>query len=84
MAMEEQDRKFMEDLDHKMDLILSKLDNQIIPSAQKMDSHINFIERVYNYVKIPLIFIANKIHAIANVRSMCGVQNQISALEYRE
>ena len=82
--MEEQDRKFMEDLDNKLNLILSKLDNEIIPAAKKMDTHINFIERVYNYVKIPLIFIANKIHAIANVRSMYSVQNQISALEYSE
>jgi len=56
----------MDTLERKLDLILLKLDGSVINNCDKMGTHIDFVNGVYATVKIPLNYIANKIHKIAN------------------
>jgi len=56
----------MDTLERKLDLILLKLDGSVIKNCDKMGTHIDFVNGVYATVKIPLNYLANKIHKIAN------------------
>jgi hypothetical protein len=56
----------MDTLERKLDLILLKLDGSVINNCDKMGTHIDFVNGVYATVKIPLNYIANKIHKIIN------------------
>jgi len=53
-------------LERKLDLILTKLDGSVIKNCDKMGNHIDFVNGVYATVKVPLNYIANKMHKIAN------------------
>jgi hypothetical protein len=68
------ERKFMNDLNQKINLIIKKLDtidenmNQLLnmqknvnKNAEKMGEHIDFVENVYDNVKNPLGYICNKV-----------------------
>jgi hypothetical protein len=50
----------------QVERILQKLDNSIIKNCDKMGDHIDFVNNVYETVKVPLHYISNKIHKIAN------------------
>ena len=54
-------------LERKLDLILTKLDGSVIKNCDKMGNHIDFVNGVYETVKVPLNYIANKIHKIATL-----------------
>lgn len=56
----------IESIERKLDLILLKLDENIIKSCDKMENHIDFVNGVYTTVKVPLNYISNKIHKIIN------------------
>jgi tetrahydromethanopterin S-methyltransferase subunit G len=56
----------LDTLERKLDLILLKLDGSVIKNRDKMGNHIDFVNGVYATVKVPLSYIANKIHNIAN------------------
>lgn len=56
----------IESIERKVDLILFKMDENIIKSCDKMENHINFVNGVYTTVKVPLNYISNKIHKIIN------------------
>ena len=56
----------MDDIERKLDLILQKLDASVIKNCDKMGTHIDFVNGVYSTVKIPLNYISNKIHRLAN------------------
>ncbi len=56
----------VERIEEKLDIILQKLDNSIIKNCDKMGDHIDFVNNVYETVKVPLHYISNKIHKIAN------------------
>ena len=56
----------MDTLERKLDLILLKLDGSIMKNCDKMGTHIDFVNGVYDTVKIPLNYIANKIHKLIN------------------
>ena len=56
----------MDDIERKLDLILQKLDGSVIKNCDKMGTHIDFVNGVYDTVKIPLNYISNKIHRLAN------------------
>ena len=60
-------------LERKLDLILTKLDGSVIKNCDKMGNHIDFVNGVYETVKVPLNYIANKIHKIANPLSLLEV-----------
>ena len=56
----------MDTIERKLDLILQKLDASVIKNCDKMGSHIDFVNGVYATVKVPLNYLSNKIHKIAN------------------
>ena len=56
----------IETIERKLDLILFKLDNGVIENCDKMGTHIDFVNGVYDTVKVPLNYISNKIHKIIN------------------
>lgn len=51
-------------IEEKVDKLENKLDKEIIKECQKMGSHIDFVENVYDNVKYPLGYINNKIKSI--------------------
>lgn len=56
----------MDAIERKLDLILQKLDGSVIKNCDKMGTHIDFVNGVYATVKVPLNYISNKIHRLAN------------------
>ena len=56
----------MDDIERKLDLILQKLDGNVIKNCDKMGTHIDFVNGVYATVKVPLNYISNQIHRFAN------------------
>ena len=56
----------MDTIERKLDLILQKLDVSVIKNCDKMGSHIDFVNGVYATVKVPLNYLSNKIHKLAN------------------
>ena len=56
----------IQNMEQKLDIILQKLDNNIIKNCDKMGDHIDFVNNVYETVKVPLHYISNKIHKIVN------------------
>jgi hypothetical protein len=56
----------MDDIERKLDLILQKLDGSVIKNCDKMGTHIDFVNGVYATVKVPLNYISNQIHRLAN------------------
>ena len=55
-------------LERKIDLILETLKIDIQPNCEKMSSHIDFVDNVYDTVKAPLNYICSKVsrNAIEN------------------
>ena len=51
--MEDIERRLSE-IEKKVDLILNLLEENVKPNCDKMGSHINFVESVYDNVKNPL------------------------------
>tara|TARA_B110000967_G_scaffold75553_1_gene78217 strand:- start:573 stop:809 length:237 start_codon:yes stop_codon:yes gene_type:complete len=51
-----------DNLEKKLDLILLLLENDVKPNCNKMSSHIDFIDTVYENVKNPLGFICSKVN----------------------
>jgi hypothetical protein len=51
----------MENLERKIDKIISILEKDISKNTQKMGEHIDFVENVYENVKHPLSFVCNLI-----------------------
>lgn len=50
------------DIEKKIDKILLILESDISPNCSRMDTHISFIESVYNNVKSPMDYICNSIN----------------------
>jgi len=51
----------MNEIDLKLVTILELLQTEIRPNCNKMSSHIDFVDNVYENVKNPLGFICNKV-----------------------
>ncbi len=49
------------DLDIKLNKILELLENDVSPNCNKMSSHIDFVDNVYDNVKNPLGFICSRV-----------------------
>lgn len=54
--------KRTDNIDEKLNKIISILNNDLQKNTQKMANHIDFIENIYNNVKSPLGFLCNKIN----------------------
>jgi hypothetical protein len=50
------------DIEKKIDKILNILESNIAPNCSRMNSHISFIESVYNNIKSPMDYICNSIN----------------------
>tara|TARA_B100000519_G_C14254054_1_gene444080 strand:+ start:499 stop:726 length:228 start_codon:yes stop_codon:yes gene_type:complete len=59
--MEDIERRLSE-IEKKVDLILNLLEENVKPNCDKMGSHINFVESVYDNVKNPLGFICSRVN----------------------
>ena len=53
------------DLEVKLNKILELLENDVKPNCNKMSSHIDFVDNVYETVKSPLDFICNKVNKLS-------------------
>lgn len=54
----------IERVEEKLDAILQKMDTNIIKNCDKMGEHIDFVNNVYDTVKVPLHYISNKVQKI--------------------
>ena len=52
------------DLEVKLNKITELLENDVKPNCNKMSSHIDFVDNVYDTVKSPLGFICSKVSII--------------------
>ena len=48
------------ELNNKLTRIEQLLNNEILNNCNKMSNHIDFIERIYEYIKYPLFYISDK------------------------
>jgi|UniRef100_A0A6C0BQY2 hypothetical protein len=53
-------------LNAKLDRIEKLLNNDILQNCNRMSNHIDFIERIYDYIKVPLFYITNKVQSITS------------------
>ena len=53
------------DLEVKLNKILELLENDVAPNCNKMSTHIDFIDKVYDTVKSPLNFMCNKVNVLS-------------------
>ena len=53
------------DLEVKLNTILELLENDVAPNCNKMSTHIDFIDKVYDTVKSPLNFMCNKVNVLS-------------------
>lgn len=53
------------DLEVKLNKITDLLERDISPNCNKMSSHIDFVDKVYDNVKSPLNFMCNKINILS-------------------
>ena len=54
------------DLEVKLNKILELLENDVAPNCNKMSSHIDFIDNVYDNVKNPLGFICSRVSKLSS------------------
>lgn len=53
------------DLEVKLNKITELLENDVAPNCNKMSTHIDFVDKVYDTVKSPLNFMCNKINGLS-------------------
>ena len=59
--------KKLEQIENDLKEINYKIDNNLINNCEKMGSHVDFVENVYNTVRSPLQYISNSITMKNNV-----------------
>lgn len=74
----------VEIIEEKLDTILQKMDTTIIKNCDKMGEHIDFVNNVYDTVKVPLHYISNKVQKMIGGKSvnMNTNSNTSKNLEY--
>lgn len=58
--------KKIENLENKIENLERKLDN-IHKETQRMDSHVTFVENIYQNVKSPFHYLMNKVNIVSNL-----------------
>ena len=53
------------DLEIKLNKITELLENDVAPNCNKMSTHIDFVDKVYDTVKSPLNFMCNKVNILS-------------------
>ena len=59
----------IKELEVKLDKIIDLLENNVKPNCEKMNSHIDFIDGVYDTVKNPLGFICSRVGKLSSNES---------------
>jgi hypothetical protein len=49
-------------IEQKLDLLINEVNTEIKPNCNRMNKHIDFIEKVYNVVKSPLGFMCERVN----------------------
>lgn len=58
------------ELNEKLDRIERLLNNEILNNCNKMSNHIDFIERIYEYIKYPLFYISERMKFITSKQTI--------------
>jgi hypothetical protein len=77
--MDKQYLEEMNDLKHKLD----RIEHLLIENKQncdKMSNHIDFIERVYEYIKKPLFYITNKFKIMSKEEPVLELESMNQSL----
>ena len=53
------------DLEIKLNKITELLENDVAPNCNKMSTHIDFVDKVYDTVKSPLNYMCNKVNGLS-------------------
>ena len=72
--------KRTDNIDKKLDKIISILNEDIQKNTKKMSEHINFIERIYDNVKSPLGFLCNRIYYFIGNKKFDLIKNNNSEI----
>lgn len=67
--------KRFDDLERKIDLILDLLEKDVKPNCNKMSSHIDFIDIVYENIKNPLGSICSKVNYLRTDMGNYSLEN---------
>ena len=57
--------KKLDSIEKKIDALVNDINENVKPNCNKMSSHIDFIEKVYNVVKSPLGFMCERINFLS-------------------
>ena len=60
-------------------MILELLQKDVQPNCQKMNTHINFVENVYENVKNPLGYICNKVGSLIGNNNNFNLENHLAS-----
>ena len=66
----------IQELHDKLDRIERLLNNEILDNCNKMSTHIDFIEKIYEYVKYPLFYISEKMRYLSSKQSIPVIEHQ--------
>ena len=69
-------------MEEKLDSVLEKLDTSIIKNCDKMGDHIDFVNNVYDTVKVPLHYLSNKVQKMIGGTTANTNTNILNKLEY--
>lgn len=58
------------ELKDRLERIEQLLNNDILHNCNKMSNHIDFIERIYQYIKYPLFYISDKMRFLSSKQSI--------------
>lgn len=61
--------KKVEEIDEKLSILLEILNKDVKNDCKKMRDHIDFIETIYDQVKLPFEYAMNKINMIRNIKT---------------
>jgi hypothetical protein len=59
----------IERIEEKLDAILQKMDNNLIKNCDKIGDHVDFVNNVYDTVKVPLHYLSNKVQKMIGVNT---------------
>jgi hypothetical protein len=67
----------IQSIEEKIDNLNYKLDNNIINNCEKMGSHVDFVENVYEKVRYPLQYLSNKLSVNKNQLPVISSQKNL-------
>ena len=55
-------------LNDRLDRIEKLLQTEVVSKCNKMSNHIDFVERIYDYVKAPLFYISERMRSLTSTQ----------------